>query len=233
MHTICRYCRVGERFVDQESLCWVIQQQNMIRMKVHVLSDSTLCVGVSNSGPSNNWVTKLEDVCNEHGFVEISIWQPEKCNSFGTGAGTIDFKKRIQIYLHGLDPQSFEERIVLLSMFNDVDETPKKEMQSDVCTTPKKWQSFRWSSRRDTGNFWYQHPETLGGTEIPTSLKERWRPLHWRWWSYLAFMLHTQYVLRQYHHRLDNSKNDEKLPFSMHIWQQGDSHQDHIGRRPP
>ena len=84
MHTICRYCRVGERFVDQESRCWVIQQQKMIRMKVHVLSDSTLCVGVSNSGPSQNWVTKLEDVCNEHGFVEISIWQPEKCNSFGT-----------------------------------------------------------------------------------------------------------------------------------------------------
>ena len=59
------------------------------------------------------------------------------------GAGTIDFEEHIQIYLHGLGPQSLEERIVLLSMFNDVDDTPKKGMQSDVCTTPKKWQSFR------------------------------------------------------------------------------------------
>ena len=42
----------------------------LIRMKVHVLSDSTLCVGVSNPDPSNNWTTKLEDVGNEHGFVE-------------------------------------------------------------------------------------------------------------------------------------------------------------------
>ena len=43
---------------------------NLIRMKVHVLSDSSLCVGVSNPDPSNNWATKLEDVWDEHGFVE-------------------------------------------------------------------------------------------------------------------------------------------------------------------
>ena len=43
----------------------------LIRMKVHVLSDSTLCIGVSNPDPSNTWATKLEDVWNEHGFVEI------------------------------------------------------------------------------------------------------------------------------------------------------------------
>ena len=40
----------------------------LIRMKVHV-SDSILCVGVSNPNASNNWATK---------------WQPEKCDSFGT-----------------------------------------------------------------------------------------------------------------------------------------------------
>ena len=42
----------------------------LTRMKVHALSDSTLCDGVSNPEPSNNWVTKLEDVWNEHGFVQ-------------------------------------------------------------------------------------------------------------------------------------------------------------------
>ena len=40
----------------------------LIRMKVHVFSDFTLCVGVSNPDPYNNWATKLEDVRNEHGF---------------------------------------------------------------------------------------------------------------------------------------------------------------------
>ena len=43
-------------------------ESDLIRMKVHV-SDSILCVGVSNPNPSNNWATK---------------WQPAKCDSFGT-----------------------------------------------------------------------------------------------------------------------------------------------------
>ena len=42
----------------------------LIKMKVHVFSDSTLCVGVSNPDPSNDRGTKLEDVWNEDGFVE-------------------------------------------------------------------------------------------------------------------------------------------------------------------
>ena len=56
----------------------------LIKMKVHVFSDAPLCVGVSNPDPSNNWTTKLEDVWNEHGFVENWSWQPQRCNSFGT-----------------------------------------------------------------------------------------------------------------------------------------------------
>ena len=42
----------------------------VIRVKVHMFSDSTLCVGVSNLDPSNKWATQLEDVWNEHEFVE-------------------------------------------------------------------------------------------------------------------------------------------------------------------
>ena len=42
----------------------------MIRMTVHVFSDSTLCVGVSNPDPTNIWVAKLFGVWNEHGFDE-------------------------------------------------------------------------------------------------------------------------------------------------------------------
>ena len=42
----------------------------LITMQVHMFSDSTLFVGVSNPDPSNNWVTKLENVWNKHGFDE-------------------------------------------------------------------------------------------------------------------------------------------------------------------
>ena len=44
---------------------------NFIRMKVHVFSDPTLRLGVSNPDPPNYWTTQLEDVWQEHGFVEI------------------------------------------------------------------------------------------------------------------------------------------------------------------
>ena len=40
------------------------------RMKVHLLSDSTLCVGISNPDLRNNWATKLDVVWNEHGSDE-------------------------------------------------------------------------------------------------------------------------------------------------------------------
>ena len=36
---------LGTHFDSQELLCWVVQQQNFIRMEVYVFSDSTMCVG--------------------------------------------------------------------------------------------------------------------------------------------------------------------------------------------
>ena len=50
----------------------------LIRMKVCVFSDSALCLGVSNPDPRDKWATKLEDVWNEHGFVEqLNLAAPE------------------------------------------------------------------------------------------------------------------------------------------------------------
>ena len=37
----------------------------LIRMRVHVASDFTLSVGVSNPDPSNKWAITLDDVWNE------------------------------------------------------------------------------------------------------------------------------------------------------------------------
>ena len=39
-----------------------------IRMTVHLLSDSTMCVGISNSDLHNNLATKLDEVWNENRF---------------------------------------------------------------------------------------------------------------------------------------------------------------------
>ena len=61
----------------------------LIRMKVHVFSDSTFCVGVSNPDPSNWRIWE-----KEHGFAENEFWQPEKCNSFGTYYQVLPFKSR-------------------------------------------------------------------------------------------------------------------------------------------
>ena len=87
---------------------------NLIRMKACAFSDSTLCVGVSNSNPSNNWATKLEDVCDEHGFVEQFnlaaravqfIWHTLP------SATTIGIKRHIQDYLNGQNPESFAKEV--------------------------------------------------------------------------------------------------------------------------
>ena len=61
---------------DRKTCRW---SRSTIKMKVHVFSDSTLCVGVSNPHPSKKWATKLEDVWNEHG-----IYRTNEFGRFGT-----------------------------------------------------------------------------------------------------------------------------------------------------
>ena len=79
-------------------------EAKLINMIVHMFSDSSLCVGVSNSDPSKNWATQLEDVWNKLGFVE-------KLNQFILhvyfGASTLDVKKHILLYQNGQIPESF------------------------------------------------------------------------------------------------------------------------------
>ena len=110
MHTICKYSWIVSHFVGQES------PQKLIRMKVHVFSDSTLCVGVSNPDPSNNWATKNTDLSKP------SIWLHFICH-VQPGALTLDIEKRIQRYLNGQNPESFDEGIIFMSIFNDIEGT--------------------------------------------------------------------------------------------------------------
>ena len=98
-----------------------------------MFSDSTLCVGVSNPSPSNNWATTLDEIWNEHGFddkLNLAAREVQFMWHAHPSAHPLDIKKHIQTHLNGLNPESFEDRIIILSMFNDTDWTQKgKERQ--------------------------------------------------------------------------------------------------------
>ena len=104
----------------------------LIRMKVHVFPDSTLCVGISNPNPSNSWATKLDGRWNEHGFAENRVWQPEKCNSFGTYHQVLPLSTTRSIFRHiwtGEIQNPFKIGSYLMSMFNDIDSTNKGNIE--------------------------------------------------------------------------------------------------------
>ena len=84
-------------------------------------SDSALCVGVSNPDLPITGQPKMEDVWNEHGFVEtINFAAREVQNIWHVfpGASTADIKKHIQKCLNGQKPQNYE-MIIFMSLLND------------------------------------------------------------------------------------------------------------------
>ena len=91
-----------------------------------MFSDSTLCVGVLNSDPSNNWATKLEDVWSQHGICETLKLAARKVQFIWhvlPGVSTIEIKMHIQKHLDWQIPKSFDERIVYMS--KDIEWTKK------------------------------------------------------------------------------------------------------------
>ena len=95
-------------------------------------------------------------------------------NSFGTvlpGAGTNYFEKHIQIYLNGQDPQLFDERIVCLSIFNEIDWTQAGN-QEQCSRNAREVAEFSAKFSQDTCYSWDQHPKTLCGKDIPTNFKD-------------------------------------------------------------
>ena len=77
----------------------------LIRMEVHVYSDATMRVGVSNPDPSNNRAT-----CNEHGLVETLILAAREVQFILhvlPCASTINIMRHIRTYLNGQNPKVF------------------------------------------------------------------------------------------------------------------------------
>ena len=132
----------------------------LIRMTVRVCLDSTLCVGGSNPDLSNCWATNLEDMLNEHGFVDARevqfIWH------VSSGASTLDIKKHVQEHLHGQTPESFDERIMFMSMFNDVEWTKNGSTETyshnaqEVAVFARQFKPGHWCFLgHPSGNSWW------------------------------------------------------------------------------
>ena len=83
---------------------------------------------------SNNWATKLEDVWNEHGFDEqfnLAAREVQFIWQVLPGAHTIEIKKQFQTYFNGQVLESFDERIIFMSMFSDMEWT--KNGNAETC----------------------------------------------------------------------------------------------------
>ena len=130
-------------------------------MKVRELSDSTVCVGVSNPDPSNNWATKLEDEWIKHGFVEKNNLLSREVQFIWhvfPGASTLEIKKNIQKYLNGQTPEFFDERIIFMSM------------SKNIVWTGKKWQHLLSNLSQDTGASRGPGQKGRGRKQVPTNL---------------------------------------------------------------
>ena len=128
-HTICKSCRTGTHFpwsritVLSDPAAKLDQDDSS-----HVLRICIVCWSLESRSILHNWATKVEDVWNERGFVgnlilgarEVQlIWHIFPC------ASTLDINKHIQKYLTGQTPESLDESIIFMSMFNDMEWTEK------------------------------------------------------------------------------------------------------------
>ena len=142
----------------------VQRSRKMIRIKVRVFSDSTLCVGFSQikiHPTVGQWKWTMYGTNTD--LSKHETWQPEKCNAFGTYCQVLLVltpRCNIQEYLNGQTPEFFDERIMFMSMFNDTGWT--KRGNTEIClhnakdlaacpTQPKPghW-CFQWPASKNT-----------------------------------------------------------------------------------
>ena len=170
----------------------------VLRMNVRVFSIHIVCWSLE-SRPSNNWATELDEVWNEHDFVEkyhLADREVQLIWHVLPGASTHDIKNYFQRYLDGQNPEFFDERIIFISMFNDIEWTLRSSTETCL-PNAKEVEAF-------AATFKPGHSERdVGGTQIPTNLRENEIMSHCRWLTYSSVTLHSQCFHRQSHHRLD------------------------------
>ena len=145
-----KYCRTENTF-RWSTITVLSDPAKLIKVNVHVFSDSTSCVGVSNPDPSNNWATE------QHGSVEhfnLAVRQVRAYSEIRERAKSRIVWRydhvHVNVQRHGMD---------------------RKAIHRLVCIMPKKWQHLRPSSSQDTGASWVPRQKIRGGTEISTNPK--------------------------------------------------------------
>ena len=182
----------------------------LVKMKVHVYSDSILRVGVSNPGPSNigqqNWrMYGTNTDVSKHLFL-----QPEKCNSFGTYYQVFPFLTARYIF-SGIWTGNIQNLSKIGSYSCHCSTTlighTCLHNAKEVAAFATQFKPGQWCFLKDTG--------------IPS---------HYRWLTYFSVTLHLKY----FQHgplsigQLRTRRNT--LPLPRYIREQEDSHQYHVGK---
>ena len=149
----------------------LIQAAKLIRMKVHLFSYSTLCVGVSNPDPSNTRANKLEDVWKEQWFVE-NLNLAARALTFIWHVLPVASTRQSRI-LFGItwmdkNPEYSDEKSFSCPRSTTLN-GQKKATPKLVCMMTKKWQHLRPNSSQDTGVSWSPRQKKRGGTQMPTN----------------------------------------------------------------
>ena len=94
--------------------------------KVHVFSNSVLCVGKMGDDPVATWKSKIEWYSDNHHFKDmnrIDGMLTEFEWKIFPGIMTLGLLERIQSLMRDLqcEPEQFKDRIILMSMYNDTE----------------------------------------------------------------------------------------------------------------
>ena len=139
------------------------------------------------------------------------------------GASTSQTNMNIQEYLNGQIPESFDERIMFMFVFNDIELT-KKGISETCLHNPKEVAAV--ASHFKPGHWCFLGPASQNscGMVIPTNLQENEILSHCKWFTRSSVILPTRYCQRQKERR-------KQLPFPRYIRQQEDSHEDHVDKQ--
>ena len=176
----------------------------------------------SNPDPSNNQATTLEDVWSEHGFV-VHFYSAAREVQFIwhvlPGASAFEIIQHIQKYLNKQNPESFDERIIFMSMFNDIEWT--KQGITAICLhNAKQVAAFATQFKPGHWCFLGSPSEKRGGTEIPTVFQENELWSHYRWLTWSSVTLPTRYFQRGSQDITNSKVRSKKRSFpSSPCWQ--------------
>ena len=100
---------------------------NLQRTKVHVFSDSVLCLGKVHQHPESNeaWKKRIEGITTDQSYRDFDGIKESRRNSSGTSSQdsqTLQLCGKVTDLLSNLGetPETFTGRTLFMSMFNDI-----------------------------------------------------------------------------------------------------------------